>query len=473
VSAKFPIVFLFSTFFCIDYDYAPNYTMTDQQPELKKALKPIHLWAIGVGLVISGEYFGWNYGWGVAGTIGLLIATLVITLLYFTFIFSFTELTTSIPNAGGPFAYALKAFGPLGALVAGYATLIEFLFAAPAIALALGSYLHFLYPSVPVITAAMTSYLVFTLINLLGVQEAAWFSLIMTLLAIVELLLFIGVVSPHFKLNNFLHNPMPFGWAGVFAALPFAIWLYVCLEGVAMVAEEVKNEKNAIAKGYISALLTLTILALAVMICVGGIAQWEQLAHLDYPLPESIALVLGRDNSLTKLFASVGLFGLIASFHGIIISYSRQIFALSRSNYLPGLLAKVSPQRQVPYLATVVGSALGVLALLLLDTSKLVILSTIGAVVVYVISMLALFKLRQTEPAMIRPFKAPFYPVFPAVALLLALVALVAMVYFYPWLSLLFFGGLIMITAVFFVSGRYRKSKEDWQAEVSVSGSTD
>lgn len=447
--------------------------MTDQQPQLKKALKPIHLWAIGVGLVISGEYFGWNYGWGVAGTVGLLIATLVITVLYFTFIFSFTELTTSIPNAGGPFAYALKAFGPLGALVAGYATLIEFLFAAPAIALALGSYLHFLYPSVPVITAAMVSYIVFTLINLLGVQEAAWFSLIMTLLAIAELLLFISVVSPHFKLDTFLHNPMPFGWAGVFAALPFAIWLYVCLEGVAMVAEEVKNEKNAIAKGYISALLTLTILALAVMVCVGGIAQWEQLDHLDYPLPESIALVLGHQNPLTKLFASVGLFGLIASFHGIIISYSRQIFALSRSNYLPGVLAKVSPRRQVPYLATVVGSALGMLALVLLDTSKLVILSTIGAVVVYVISMLALFKLRQTEPAMARPFKAPVYPMFPAVALFLALVALAAMAYFYLWLSLLFFGGLILIAAVFFVSGRYRKSKEDWQAGVSISGTTD
>ncbi|WP_338876316.1 ethanolamine permease [Spirosoma sp. SC4-14] len=447
--------------------------MTDQQPELKKALKPIHLWAIGVGLVISGEYFGWNYGWAVAGTIGLLIATLVITLLYFTFIFSFTELTTSIPNAGGPFAYALKAFGPMGALIAGYATLIEFLFAAPAIALALGSYLHFLYPAVPVITAAMGSYVVFTLINLLGVQEAAWFSLIMTLLAIVELLLFIGVVSPHFKLDNFLHNPMPFGWPGVFAALPFAIWLYVCLEGVAMVAEEVKNEKNAIANGYISALLTLTILALAVMICVGGIAEWEQLDHLDYPLPESIALVLGRDNPLTRLFASVGLFGLIASFHGIIISYSRQIFALSRSNYLPGLLAKVSPRRQVPYLALVVGGALGMLALVLLDTSKLVILSTIGAVVVYVVSMLALFKLRQTEPAMARPFKAPFYPVFPAVALLLALLALAAMLYFYCWLSLFFFGGLLLITVVFFVSGRYRKSKEDWLAGLSVNGTSD
>ncbi|MFT4032272.1 MAG: ethanolamine permease [Siphonobacter sp.] len=431
--------------------------------ELKKALSPIHLWAIGVGLVISGEYFGWNYGWAVAGTVGLLIATLIITVLYITFIFSFTELTTTIPNAGGPFAYALKAFGPVGALIAGYATLIEFLFATPAIALALGSYIHFLYPGVPVLTASIVSYVLFTIINLLGVQEAAWFSLIMTILAIAELLLFIGVVAPHFKLETFLHNPMPYQWGGVFAALPFAIWLFVCLEGVAMVAEEVKGGSGTIAKGYISALLTLSILALAVMICVGGIAPWEQLDHLDYPLPESIGIVLGRTNPLTKLFASVGLFGLIASFHGIIISYSRQIFALAREGYLPEGLAKVSPKRQVPYWALFVGGLLGIIALLWLDTSKLVILSTIGAVVVYIISMASLFRLRSTQPDLVRPFKAPFYPVFPAIALILAAIALIAMMVYYPWLGVLFFGGLIVVSVFFYASGRYHKSKENYE----------
>src|ERR1700759_4171670 len=106
---------------------------------LKKVLKPIHLWAIAVGLVISGEYFGWNIGWSKAGTIGLLIATLVITLMYITFIFSYTELTTSIPHAGGAYAYSYRAMGPIAGLIAGYATLVDFLFATPAIALALGA----------------------------------------------------------------------------------------------------------------------------------------------------------------------------------------------------------------------------------------------------------------------------------------------------------------------------------------------
>ena len=432
--------------------------MNEEPQVLKKALTSIHLWAIGVGLVISGEYFGWNYGWGVAGTVGLLVAALLITVLYITFIFSFTELTTAIPNAGGPFAYALAAFGPFGALIAGYATLIEFLFATPAIALALGSYVHFLYPTVPVVVCSICSFVIFTVINLLGVKEAAWFSLIMTLIAIAELLLFMSVVYPYATIDTFLHNPLPFGWGGVFAALPFAIWLFVCLEGVAMVAEEVKDGKNIIAKGYISAVMTIVFLALTVMVSVGGITEWENLAHLDYPMPEAVAIVLGRQNPFTKFFTSVGLFGLIASFHGIIISYSRQIFALARSGYLPHRLSNVSKTRQVPYWALVAGALFGSTALLVFDTSKLVILSTIGAVVVYIISMLALFRLRQTQPNLPRSFRAPFYPFFPAIALFLAIVALAAMLYFYSWLSLLFFGGLVVVTALFYGFGRYRKS---------------
>src|ERR1700712_1662753 len=134
---------------------------------LKRILKPIHLWAIAVGLVISGEYFGWNLGWEVSGTIGFLIATLVITLMYVTFIFSYTELTTSIPHAGGAFAYAYRAMGPFAGLIAGYATLIDFLLATPAIAAALGGYLNFLYPAIPIIPSALFFNVVFMFINIL------------------------------------------------------------------------------------------------------------------------------------------------------------------------------------------------------------------------------------------------------------------------------------------------------------------
>src|SRR4030095_2948132 len=109
---------------------------------LPKALGSFQLWGIAVGLVISGEYFGWSYGWDKAGTLGFLVTSAFIALMYTTFIFSFTELTTAIPNAGGPFEYSRRAFGPVGGYIAGFATLVEFVFAPPAIALAIGAYVN-------------------------------------------------------------------------------------------------------------------------------------------------------------------------------------------------------------------------------------------------------------------------------------------------------------------------------------------
>src|ERR1035437_5780166 len=126
-------------------------------PELKRVLTPIHLWAIAVGLVIGGDYFGWNYGLAKGGPVGMIIATLGITVMYVCFIFSYTELSTAIPHAGGPFAYARRALGPFAGMVAGFATLLEFVFAPPAIALAVGSCVNFRAPFLPVTGVALAA----------------------------------------------------------------------------------------------------------------------------------------------------------------------------------------------------------------------------------------------------------------------------------------------------------------------------
>ncbi len=437
--------------------------------QLKRVLKPVHLWAIAVGLVISGEYFGWNLGWAVSGTIGFLIATLVITLMYVTFIFSYTELTTCIPHAGGAFAYAYRALGPFGGLVAGYATLIDFLFATPAIAFALGAYLHFLDPDIPVLYSAMFFNVVFIVINILGIKESATFSVFITILAVVELLLFMGIVSPHFKMQNFVSHPMPFGWTGIFAALPYAVWFYLAIEGVAMVAEEVKDPKRNIPKGYISGLATLVFLALGVMIFTGGLTDWRKLSNLDYPLPEAISIALGKASSFTKIFASIGLFGLIASFHGTILASSRQVFAMARSGYLPRFLSRISHRFKTPHWALIGGGLISCYALYESDTNKIIIVSVMGAILMYMMSMISLFVLRVKEPGLERSFSSPFYPVFPAIALIISTITLFAMIYYNFILSLYFFAGLVLVIIIFVLLGKHKlKLMDDFMIPPTV-----
>jgi ethanolamine permease len=427
--------------------------------QLKPTLGTLHLWGLAVGLVISGEYFGWSYGWGTAGTLGFLVTTLMVAVMYTCFIFSFTELTTAIPNAGGPFAYSLRAFGVTGGMIAGLATLIEFVFAPPAIAMAIGAYLNVQYPSLDPRVAAIGAYIVFMTLNILGVSIAATFELVVTVLAVAELLVFMGVVAPGFSFSNFVLG----GWAGsdtfslpaisgIFAAIPFAIWFFLAIEGAAMAAEEAKDPKRTIPRAYVAGILTLVVLAIGVMIFAGGVGDWRALSNINDPLPQAMKTVVGNNSNWMHMLVWIGLFGLVASFHGIILGYSRQFFALARAGFLPPSLAKLS-RFQTPHRAILAGGVVGILAILsdglvnlqgMTLTAAMITMSVFGAIVMYIVSMLSLFKLRRSEPDLERSFRAPGYPIVPGIALVLAVVCLVAMV----WFNLVICGIFLCLMAV-------------------------
>ena len=120
--------------------------MTKPAGQLKRTLGPLMLWGLGVGYVISGMYFGWNLGLAEGGTLGLAIATGFIIVMYVTFTFGYTELACAIPKAGGAFDYAHRALGKRWGFLAGMAQNIEFIFAPPAIAFAMGAYFNIFVP---------------------------------------------------------------------------------------------------------------------------------------------------------------------------------------------------------------------------------------------------------------------------------------------------------------------------------------
>lgn len=428
--------------------------MSAPDARLEKKLSAFHLWGIAVGLVISGEYFGWSYGWATAGTLGFLAATGFVALIYTAFIFSFTELTCALPQAGGPFVYASTALGRLAGIVTGLATLVEFLFAPPAIALAIGAYLNVQFPGLPPKAAATGAYLLFTILNIIGVHIAATFELFITLAAIVELVVFMTVVAPSFSWASFAHG----GWGaaphfglaalgGIFAAIPFAIWFFLAIEGVAMAAEEARSPRRAIPIAYGAGVLTLVSLAFGVMIFAGGAGDWTALANLNDPLPQAMRHVVGAHSPWLAMLVWLGLFGLVASLHGIIMGFARQIFALARDGVLPAMLGTLHPRFHTPHRATIAGSAIGIAALYADNlvsfggqslTAMLVTLSVFGALTMYVMSMLSLFVLRRSRPGLDRPYRAPFYPFLPALALIGAAICFGAVLYYNSVLFLLY-----------------------------------
>lgn len=429
--------------------------MSQTPSQLKRTLNATMLWGLGVGYVISGMYFGWNLGLEKGGTLGLGIATVFIILMYVSFTFSYTELACAIPKAGGAFDYAGRALGKDWAFIAGMAQSIEFVFAPPAIAFAIGAYFNLFFPQLPVIAIAIAVYFIFTGLNIYGVKAAATFELIITVFAVGELLLFAGITLPHLEITNLQRNALPNGWQGIFASIPFAIWFFLGIEGVANVAEETLNPQRTIIKGFGSAILTLVILCILTFVSSIGVAGWEAIVYKadgtasDSPLPLALFQIVQGNNFLYHLLITIGLMGLVASFHGIILAAGRSSYEFGKVGYAPAMLGKIHPRFKTPAFALLANMSLGIIALLTGKTAEIITLSVFGALTLYIISMIAILKLRKKEPHLERPFKVPLYPASPIVALAIAGVSFIAMMVYNFQLGLIYI-GLLLICFIFF-----------------------
>lgn len=448
--------------------------MEASKGHLSRSLGPFSLWGLGVGYVISGMYFGWNLGLLQGGTLGFAIAVGFITIMYVTFTFGYCELACAIPKAGGAFDYASIALGPYWGFIAGMAQIIEFVFAPPAIAAAIGAYFNLLLPSIHPILIAMVAYLIFTSLNIYGVKAAASFELIITVIAVVGLLIFIAAMLPHFHFNNLTVHAFPHGITGIFMAIPFAIWFFLGMEGIANVAEETVNPQKNIIIGFGSALLTLIILSSNTFLAAIGVGGWEKIVFSapgampsDSPLPLALGQVVGENHFLFHLLISIGLVGLIASFNGIILAAGRATYEFGRVGYAPKFLGTIQPKFKTPAWALIMNMFAGTVALTTGKTGEIITVACFGALSLYIISMFSLLKLRKTNPGMHRSFRAPFYPYAPMLALLIAFSSLVVITIYHLKSALIYFSilALSLLWFKFVVTDKERTETLTFEAQ--------
>lgn len=404
------------------------------EQKLQKSLSPTLLWGLGVGYVISGMYFGWNLGLEKGGSLGMAIATGFIIVMYVCFSLSYAELACAIPKAGGAFDYANQALGKDLGFIAGMAQNIEFIFAPPAIAVGIGAYFNAVFPQLSITFVAIVAYFVFTILNILGTKIASTFELIITVLAVLGLIIFCVVAFPKFHSENLSINHLPNGFQGVFAALPFAIWFFLGIEGLANVAEESIHPQKDITWGFGSAMATLVVLCIATFVASVGVSGWEGIVYktdgttTDSPLPLAISKIIGDTSLLYQIIVGIGTCGLIASFHGLVLAAGRSTFEFGRVGNAPRFLGKVHAKFHTPIYALLVNMVFGILALISNSTAEIITLSVFGALTMYIFSMISLLVLRKNEPNLKRPFRVPLFPYLTYIALIIAILALLAMV---------------------------------------------
>ncbi|MCS0340896.1 ethanolamine permease [Vibrio diabolicus] len=421
----------------------------------------ILLAGLGVSYVISGDFAGWNFGIAQAGWGGFLIAAIAMAVMYFTLVLSLAEMSAAIPAAGGGYSFARQAMGPTGGFFTGLSVLIEYALAPAAIVIFIGSAVNELVGiDGPVVYALF--YAVFIAIHMAGVGEALKVMMVISGLAVLAILITTGVLIGHFDVNNLFDiapataqatEILPFGWYGVWAALPFAMWLFLAVEGVPLAAEEAKNPAKDVPKGIIGAMLFLLLTATLVVVLLAGAVGSKVIGDSAVPLVD--ALKLTGNSTIAMAVNLLGLAGLIASFFSIIYGYSRLVFALSRAGYLPQTLSLTS-DKKVPSRALLVPGVFGFLVSLTGEGDLILAMAVIGATVSYALMSLSHILLRIKQPELARPYKTPGGVITSSISLVLSLIAMTGVYAFDP--SAFFMTmGLFLIGGVYY--GLYSRNK--------------
>jgi len=407
---------------------------------LRRYAGVVSLWALGVGAVISGDFFGWNFGLTAGGFGGLLVATLVITALYAGLCFSIAEMTAALPHTGGAYSFARSAMGPWGAYVTGLAENMEYVLTPPVIVVGIGGYLCAI-AGIPESLAPLVwlvTYAVFVGLNAAGVEATFRFAVFITAVALAILAVFYAGAIAHFDLAN-ARMPgdapwFPNGARGVLASLPFAIWFYLAIEQLPLAAEEAHAPERDLPRGIVLGLATLIACSFGTLVLSAALAPGAAaLGRSDKPLFESLRAIFG-DGLGTRAFALVAVAGLVASFHTILFAYGRQIYSLSRAGYFPRWLS-VTGRRQTPHRALWAGAGIGYAVAIAVDRlgadnpvgAVLLNLAVFGAVISYALQMISFVLLRIRFPQIARPYRSPLGVPGALVALAISLVTLASL----------------------------------------------
>ena len=408
----------------------------DQRQLKRGAAGWLLLVGLGIAYVISGDFAGWNFGLKTGGWGGLMIASGLMATMYTCMCFALAELATIAPTAGGGYGFARRAFGPWGGFLCGVAILIEYAIAPAAIAVFIGAYCQSLF-GIDGWMVYLGFYAVFLGIHIYGAGEALRLIFAVTALAVVALVVFIVAMVPHFQVQNLFDiaptnawgasSFLPFGYIGIWACIPYGIWFFLAVEGVPLAAEEASDPKRDLPRGLIGAILALVLFCGLILVLAPGGAGAAALMNSGNPLVEALesSKVFGGPNWISRFVNFVGLAGLIASFFSIIYGYSRLVFAMSRSGYLPRSLS-LTTQRKTPFLALLVPGIIGFALSLTGQGDLLILVAVFGATLSYVMMMASHIWLRIKEPNLPRAYRTPGGVVTSGIALVLACIAVVA-----------------------------------------------
>ncbi|MEX0628891.1 MAG: amino acid permease, partial [Cucumibacter sp.] len=297
---------------------------------LTRYAKVWHLWALGVGAVISGHFSGWNFGFATGGWGGMLVAGAIIAVMYLGLVFCIAEMSPALPHTGAAYSFARSSMGPWGGFITGLFENVEYVITPAVVVTFISAY----FSSIVGLDAAWSPliwiafYAVFLALNIYGVALSYRVTLVVTLISLAVLVVFWISAIPNMDFSRWALNIgvgpdgtavelpegngswFPFGFSGVLATLPFAVWLFLAIEQLPLAAEEAVDPKKDMPRGILLGMVTLIVSAFMIVLLnpsVIGVGSFKLGSSLE-PLLDGFRAVYGTTGvTVLGLVALTGL----------------------------------------------------------------------------------------------------------------------------------------------------------------------
>jgi AAT family amino acid transporter len=415
----------------------------EREHGLKRGLTTAQMTMIGLGGAIgTGLFMGSGIAIGYAGP-AVLVSYLIAGFLAMVMVFSLSEMAVVHPAAGSFGAYAEMYLGPWAGFVVRYTYWMAQVIAIGSEAVAVGIYMTFWLPDVPVWMWSIGFAAVLVYVNTRAVTNFGTFEYWFAMIKVVAIVLFIIIGAAHIfgfgtdavGLRNLTGLPggfMPNGFAGVWMGVLMAVFSFYGIEIIAVTSGEAAEPRRSIPSALRAMALRLLIfyvLALAVMLSI-------------VPWTETGATIVDR-SPFVRVFEHAGIAHAAGIMNFVVITAalssmntnlyltSRMLFSLARGGYAPAALGRLG-RHDAPVMAAVLS---GICILLAAAVSKLTPLAynyllgvaLFGGLVVWLFILVCHLRFRRRWAAEALPVRAPLVPFLQLVAIGLLAAILVTM----------------------------------------------
>ncbi|HLR00684.1 MAG TPA: amino acid permease [Sphingobacterium sp.] len=365
------------------------------QNNLKRGLSNRHIQLIALGGAIgTGLFLGIGKAAILAGP-AVILGYAIAGLIAFFIMRQLGEMVVEEPVSGSFSYFANKYWGPFAGFSSGWNYWILYILVSMAELTAIGVYIQYWWPEIPLWVSSSFFFLVINAINLASVRvfgEAEfWFSIIkvaaiIAMIAFGSYLLISGTGGDKATITNLYNDGgfFPKGWLekdthdnyqGLLAALVIIMFSFGGLELIGITAAEADNPDKTIPKATNQVLYRILVFYIGSLIILFALLPWKEITEDTSPfvmvfdtLNHLQLHIFGKTIYINKLISNglniIVLTAALSVYNSCVYSNSRMLYGLAEQGNAPKLLMKLN-KNHVPVLGILVSAIFAVLCVLI------------------------------------------------------------------------------------------------------------